>query len=348
MAVSSQQKSMDTRNEPTHNMDPDSDRAVPVRRQVSPVSTPEQPEEVEDDSEDLPADAHQPVSPTGDPKWIAESSTTVRRKLGWWACTIIAVSTLLLFAALIFIIWLWNRDRQNKVWRAIVLHNWLTRSTTLSALVIRSAISFQGVLATSMIAALNLELRGVLWVNAAQFSISRSINSGPYLLLWTALSSTKDLGDWVQVTLLASLSASTVALQFTSSPLVSDIDPTTSIKASPIQDTILSSASEQAIESNISNYQWDQILSQRPNTFETFAEYVEAKPALPNGVDTSVTIRAFLPFPSQQNRTELREYTGTASLVDTRNLCTQPDLNFTSVTFTSAAFTFVGSVAPHP
>jgi hypothetical protein len=261
---------------------------------------------------------------------------SLSRKLGWQTCGTMISSSIGLAAALIFIIWLWNVDKRSSLWREIALRNWLTRCVTLSALVMRWAVSSQAILATSMIAALSLENRGAALPNAAEFSITRYVNSGPLYFLYSTLMSSRGFRDWVQVCILILLSITSLALQFTSTFLVSDINPAGGIDGHRVQNQSFSTISGKAMKGNMITSPG--CLSRRPNSFETFAEYVEQPLVLPNSTDTGVTLRGFLPLPNQQNRTDIRIYNGTASLVDARVFCTQPTLNLTVAKFTVSTY----------
>lgn len=71
--------------------------------------------------------------------------------------------------------------------------------------------------------------------------------------------------------------------------------------------------------------------SRRASTFPTFAEY-STRPVEQDGVsDTGATLRAFLPYSSQQTRQTIQSYTGPATVVDTRVTCQVPDIRHATV-----------------
>ena len=63
-----------------------------------------------------------------------------------------------------------------------------------------------------------------------------------------------------------------------------------------------------------------------PTSFETFAEHAEPdKRVVADGVDdTGPVVRAFLPIDSEQTRSVIQEYRGTARLFDARVMCVRP------------------------
>jgi hypothetical protein len=74
-------------------------------------------------------------------------------------------------------------------WRQIALNNWMTQAITLSSLVLRSVVSLQAGVCTSMIAALLLEKHFARRSNVAWLSVMRGINDGPLKLAQIMLSS---------------------------------------------------------------------------------------------------------------------------------------------------------------
>ena len=83
---------------------------------------------------------------------ISKTSYSWYNKLGWLAFTILAVGCIFILGPLAFLSFLWFGNWTNPTWHSIVVRDWLTRSTTLSALVLRTAISLQASVTTSMLA----------------------------------------------------------------------------------------------------------------------------------------------------------------------------------------------------
>lgn len=88
--------------------------------------------------------------------------------------------------------------------------------------------------------------------------------------------------------------------------------------------------------------------------YPIFAEYAE--PVLTNGSsgisDTGLTLRAFLPIDSQGNRSSVHKYIGSATVVDSRVVCIQPNITISGVEMTeygkstgSASLSVLGNVS---
>ncbi|KAL9596021.1 MAG: hypothetical protein Q9219_006072 [cf. Caloplaca sp. 3 TL-2023] len=69
------------------------------------------------------------------------------------------------------------------------------------------------------------------------------------------------------------------------------------------------------------------VWTKKPPFYPTFAEYHEDPPDQPEDrVDTGLTLRAFLPIQSQQERSMLRDFSGRATVLDSRVQCIRPQL----------------------
>src|ERR1700744_3049542 len=77
--------------------------------------------------------------------------------LGWFGVICLALGSLIIVSSFGFILFLWKADASNVVWQHIIIAAWLTRSVTLSSLLIRVAAGALAALSTSMLAALSLQ-----------------------------------------------------------------------------------------------------------------------------------------------------------------------------------------------
>ena len=84
-----------------------------------------------------------------------------------------------ILASFTFVSFLWWSDSGNETWRRIMTNSWTTRSVTLAALAIRSAITAQALVGTAMLAALTFQWQQVTLLNAPAISMLRFANSGP-------------------------------------------------------------------------------------------------------------------------------------------------------------------------
>jgi hypothetical protein len=105
--------------------------------------------------------------------------------------------------------------------------DWMTKSVAISSLALRTSITLQAGIATSMLAGLALERSSALFPQLALVSTIRNSNSGPYNLAWLLWSPHASVVRKIRGSLLpvfASILATiTFLAQFTSTVLLSDI-----------------------------------------------------------------------------------------------------------------------------
>ncbi|KAJ4203416.1 hypothetical protein FSOLCH5_007722 [Fusarium solani] len=228
---------------------------------------------------------------------------------------------LLIFMCVGFLCFLWLSNEDNSVWRRIVVTGWLTRSITITSLLLRWTVAAQAAVMTSMVAALLLQTSETPLSKAAAVSLAVFSNTGPHGLLGRL---PRALGRrsclfWLIVLL---MTWTTTLLQFTSTALLSDvgIGVITDRRRLSLPYGINSTAQSQA-NSQVESRGY---LATRPRSYPAFAEYTE--PVLPrDGVtDTGLSMRAFLPIDPQSSRELAIGYSGAATLLDTRVACMRP------------------------
>ncbi|KAI0546828.1 hypothetical protein F4679DRAFT_587202 [Xylaria curta] len=251
---------------------------------------------------------------------------TALQRIGKLRVAILFCSTSFSILPLFFLGWLWsgNRDNPAPTWGNIINGEWLIRLITVAALVIRTGVSAQASVATSMLATYFLEVQGVHLRDAAQFSILRFSNSGPLLNLGTFFQNThgrKRSGRLVLLSYVLILALVTTTLQFTSTILLTDVRLGL-LLGRPRSSTQMCGMSW---NSSYENPFWN------TNPFSTapFIEYSEPATSHDNTADTGVSIRGFLPIRNATLRSRLRSYEGMASLFDTRVVCVRPRIEFT-------------------
>ncbi|KAH8893981.1 hypothetical protein GQ53DRAFT_102257 [Thozetella sp. PMI_491] len=106
------------------------------------------------------------------------------RRLGLWIRLLICLAMLVLVAAAGFLTWLWHEPNDNVQWRNLMLSPYATQLITITGFLVRAAVSFLAIVATSMIASIALETRGVPLEAVAQFSVARFANNGPLSWAW--------------------------------------------------------------------------------------------------------------------------------------------------------------------
>jgi hypothetical protein len=248
---------------------------------------------------------------------------SIKESLGLIGCIVIVVGSVLILAIMAFLIYLWGGSgplpggkQASPVWRSIMLNGWITQAITLSSLIIRIALALQASICTSLVAALILENYGVPLSKVAHFTILRSVNGGPFTLVYL-MSSIKSLtlpGVVIWVLFLG-----TLASQFTSTILVFDLDFASLVDFTHGRNVSFM-MSESALDNFADQFNW----GETPN-YVPFGEVPSKQNPGPNGAgvsDTGVLRRAWLPFNS--NITTLRNYAGPGWVVDSRVVCMRP------------------------
>ena len=126
----------------------------------------EQPQEAKEDRQ-------QKVAST-----VGRPAFSLYDRFGWLATTILISTTTLILSALGFLWFLWEADHNNKTWHRIAAKSWMTRTVALTSLVLRTSMSMQASVATSMLAGLALENTQILLLHFASVSTMRNTNAG--------------------------------------------------------------------------------------------------------------------------------------------------------------------------
>ncbi|OAL42888.1 hypothetical protein IQ07DRAFT_686115 [Pyrenochaeta sp. DS3sAY3a] len=240
------------------------------------------------------------------------------RRIGRLPCFLLVLSTVGVLAFIGYISFLWFAADDNATWKNVALAGWTTRSIAVAAVVLRTAITVQTGIVCSMIAGILLEGPGVALPEVATISMMRAAAPAPYILVRHIYTGNR-LTSWLATSLAATLTVTTIFLQFTSTMLLSDVSTglvTGHLAPYPI--TIPETISPYG------NFKWNVGVRQYP----TFAEYAEGMVA--NGSsgisDTGLTMRAFLPIDGQGNRSSIHAYNGPATVVDSRVVCVRPNI----------------------
>ncbi|KAI2602801.1 hypothetical protein GGR54DRAFT_653248 [Hypoxylon sp. NC1633] len=259
------------------------------------------------------------------------SSLSLRESLGWTGCLGIfggALGTLAVFGFLAFL-WFGRGDEiesrdATKLWRLLALRNWMAQTITLCCLFLRFIISVQSTVCTSMIAALILENHFVRKSEVAYVSIARGVNDGPRKLLQTLLrsGSAKTLMRG-EIWLLGLLLTLTLALQFSSTILLSDLHdfPIIGDVVSTGVNSLLTNPYDQSVLLN-----GHEMVGWTP-VYSAFGEVQSASVVEPNQLglsDSGLQQRGFLPLTGTENRTAVRFYEGNAMVLNSRTACMRP------------------------
>ncbi|KAF9877091.1 hypothetical protein CkaCkLH20_05357 [Colletotrichum karsti] len=275
--------------------------------------------------------------------------------LGQYGIIVIGGGTALILAILGFLLFLWTAEgkddgRQASIaWRRIMLDQRITQAITISTVLLRSAVTAQSSIYTSLIAGIILEKHGVPLYRVAEVSMIRCANDGPFGLAWLLVTSARK--SRLQATLAITLLLTTIAVQFSSTLLVSDLD-FNSLVGDPRDTSLRVHMSMDVITLNRQLNDW--IL--RPKAYVPFGEAPSAGDPTPSDLgvsDTGFVNRVFLPV-STEKMASLREYDGKGYGFDSRFVCMRPSMSaILTVTIPPPGTTFlpfylaiVGNLSP--
>ncbi|KAI2620289.1 hypothetical protein GGS26DRAFT_570893 [Hypomontagnella submonticulosa] len=209
-------------------------------------------------------------------------------------------------------------------WRSIVLRGWVTEAVTLCSLVIQVCTSAQALICTSLAAATILETTGVPLSQVAEFSTMRGANDGPWRLVYLIFTSSIRKFLSPQPLMMLVLFLGTIATQFASTILVTDLD-VASITGSANQTQLNLTLSDSIQLYQPTEAQWHL----KPTDYSLFGEIpsgISVQPTEHGFSDTGNVKRIFLPF-VHDNRTKLHRYTGGAYGINSRVACAAPVLS---------------------
>ncbi|KAI9147145.1 hypothetical protein HJFPF1_13177 [Paramyrothecium foliicola] len=264
------------------------------------------------------------------------------RRVGKRASILVVPCILTVAAAIGFVGWLWFGDRSEPRWRRLMLAGWSNQAVTISSLVMRSALSILGGIATSMIAAVALEQSGSSLRDAVSLSMARFSSPGPNSFWFETFFRQHFVALPLRL-ILCLLILSTLAVQFASTILLSDLGMGRVTGFSHFTKNMTGYVWSQADfgpGTSDGNFTWhadfrahhapfqsqQEYWSGLPRTFNLFAEYSE--PGFTDGAvdDTGPTLRSFLPINDQNIRHNLKSYTGLATVFDARVVCVRPQV----------------------
>jgi hypothetical protein len=169
-------------------------------------------------------------------------STSVLRRIGIFGIVPILGGVILQLLTLTLLALLWAQQNQydgagsnsgfiRTAWRAIAMNNYMTLIVTISSAVIRFLVGPQPVVCTALSAGLLLETTSTRFEDAPELSILRAYNNGPYsiveialLRLWALRRGLQPFRLSFQEALVTLLFVLGIAIQFSSTLLVSDLD----------------------------------------------------------------------------------------------------------------------------
>ena len=279
---------------------------------------------------------------------------TAFERCGVLATTVLVVGTIIALATLAFLTFLWFASTNNTTWHRIASRNWMTRAVSLTALFLRTAISAQASVLTSMLAGVALEGRQVLAIQVASISSMRNANGGPFWLTYQSLQAvsklTKRTTHMYVLLTMSILLLCTLLIQFSSTALIADLQlhPLHGDTVQGLQQTnFIYDPTQLSVDASpLKHINRAPTWTLHPAVFPTFAEHSEVPLHSGYGVsDTGLALRAFLPLRDQQSRYSIRNYTGRATVVDSSVVCMRPELSGT-VLYQRETIVFVSRIQP--
>ncbi|TRX90302.1 hypothetical protein FHL15_008847 [Xylaria flabelliformis] len=244
--------------------------------------------------------------------------------------------SVLILGLLSFLLFLWfghgTREAADATWawRQIALKGYMVQAVTLASLVLRLAVSMQSVVCTSMLAALVLEKRFARKSDVAWFSVMRSTNDGPLKMAQMMLFS-KYLTRHIEFWLLSLLALVTLALQFSSTILLSDITNFVilgDVGRVSLPDLLNINEQDFDIDIPIGSFITQKpiygIIGEANTSFNT-------SPDVRGLSQTGLVQRAFLPLSETENRTSIRHFNGNAMVMSSNVACIRPEMSDVSL-----------------
>ncbi|KAF9699213.1 hypothetical protein EKO04_003121 [Ascochyta lentis] len=291
---------------------------------------------------------HSEVPPESDVRLTPPGQRSFVEKIGLYNIVVLIIGAVAICLAMAFLALLWSGSESARhglptpaLWFAIIQKpNWATRVVTVGSVLVRLATAAQMGILAALMAAWTLETTGASAEHLPLLSIIRTVNNGPQSHIWNVFHSLRTGAKrfYSAIIILAILDA--LALQFTSTLLVTDFGPAVIVPGALNQTVAygLLSQYDSDLDGNSGKVQaWTGVdLNQAaPPTYPRFAEFT-GKNSSHIGmdyVDTGEILRAFLPLGLPDTRAVLREFKGPATAVDSRVRCARPSMSITNVTF---------------
>lgn len=257
-------------------------------------------------------------------------------RIGNAALVTLATTVVVVSAVIAFLAFLWFSNERGYTWHRIMAEGYCTRAVAVSALLLRTAVDLQAGIAVAMLAALALDSSCVPLHQAPKISTMRASHPRPRALLLPAIQWVRQSCEQPAARICASavvlLCATTLVLQLSSTILLSDLQ-LGDLPCLPVQSRILLDFNYSMTSDGFPMGLQDRALAwtRPPSAFPAFAEYSEPVSVPASVDDTGILLRALLPFADAQSRQMLRNYTGTALVLDCRVSCQPPELGTLSI-----------------
>lgn len=259
-----------------------------------------------------------------------------KEKLGTFAMVGLIAGSVMLCAAIGTLAFIWFGSSAIPAWMEITARNWLSKAISICIGVIQQVMMLQLGIVTATLASLALEAREVRIGDVASVSAMRAsaTSTGAFGMAWQYLSggSYRNARHSSNIFLILSAAILWCLSQFLLLIILTDVSlRSTAGLASPanlpysLHYNVTPLTVGASIESRFQEPSvgaWNRKISK----YASFAEYSEP-PYEADGVsDTGVTLRAFLPFGTAQDRENLESYEGKSTVLDARVTCQVPQI----------------------
>ncbi|KAG4431006.1 hypothetical protein IFR05_013514 [Cadophora sp. M221] len=253
---------------------------------------------------------------------------SILARLGRFHAGVFILTSTCIVASMGFISFLWFAKDGNPTWRDLAFNNRITRVVVIASLIITASVLLQAGVATSMLASLALEQSGTALPYLAPVSMMRNTNAGPHALAFYLLrpSALRRGGPKIHLltpVLLALLILTAFLSQFASFALLSDVSVGL-VPSRPDLDFMPTSLNPGTLgKVDTSTSTW----LRKPTSYTAFADFKSKQQSIARSrvTDTGLSLRALLPLSDRQDRVSLKEYAGSATVLDTRVVCVSPD-----------------------
>ncbi|KAI0380680.1 hypothetical protein F5Y04DRAFT_289367 [Hypomontagnella monticulosa] len=268
-------------------------------------------------------------------------------KLGWPCVATSCLVPLIYIAMIGLLAFLWTPTDQPR-WIHFAITAWLTRSVTISTVLIGIGVDLLTGFAVSMLASLVLETGCLPLNDLAACSIMRASAPSVWNLIFSLRRTGNKLSRLGSFGLVILLTVFGITLQFSSTILISDFGPgdlpgissTTSYKYDLYFDwKLIREVAESngwgvfAAANTMTSYFFRSSWGLRPSVFPIFGEYHQPI-SIKDGVeDTGYIYRAFLPFADIEQRRNISKFRGPAYVLDSRVSCQKPNLSNLHINF---------------
>lgn len=342
---SSQESDHTPQEEPTLQQDPSRQEQTTFPRHQD---TQDQQEDVSESSTALFQEWNHPET-VQDARQPLPKPHSWREKLGTFSIVVLVAGSVLLCAAVGTLAFIWFGSPAIPAWKEITARNWLSKAISICIGVIQQVMNLQLGIVTAALASLALESRDVVIGDVASVSAMRATatSTGAFVMAWQYLSggSYRSAGKPRNIFIILSATTLWCLSQFLLLIILTDVSlRSTAGLASSTSLSYSLHCNKTGCELSDTHYKtpstgtWNRKISK----YASFAEYSEP-PCEADGVsDTGVTLRAFLPFGTAQERENLEAYKGNSTVLDARVTCQVPQIKNATV---DPHFKFRGSLA---